>query len=61
MFNILFQYPRLLARHRQAPSAQAGSDTSPIAPIKERRAIPCYARPANFWSSPSASTSRPIG
>jgi integrase/recombinase XerD len=23
MFNILFQYPRLLARHRQAPSAQA--------------------------------------
>ena len=23
MFNILFQYPRVLARHRQGPSAQA--------------------------------------
>ena len=56
MFSILFQYPRVLARHRQGPSAQAESDTSPIAPIKERPAIPCYARPANFWSSLNAST-----
>ena len=23
MFNILFQYPRVLARHRRGPSAQA--------------------------------------
>ena len=56
MFNILLHYPRVLARHRQGRAIPHPSRRSKGPP-----AIPCYAQPVNFWSSPSASTSRPIG
>ena len=49
MFNILFHYPRVLARHAKARRRRPGSDTSPIVPIKGPPMIPCYVRPANFW------------
>jgi hypothetical protein len=60
MFNLLFHYPRVLARHRQGPSAQARERYLTIALIKGPPAIPCCARPVNFWSSHSGSISRLI-
>ena len=60
MFNTLFHYPRVLAVIAKVPRRRPGSDTSPIAPIKGPLAVRCYARPVNFWSSHSASTSRLI-
>jgi len=49
MFESLFQYPTVLARHREGPAANERQRFWSIEPMKAQPTAHCYESPENFW------------
>ena len=49
MFESLFQYPTVLARHLEGPAADERQRFYSIEPTKVQHAAHCYELPENFW------------